>query len=79
MSNLRELYRKNIFDGKTCIQFLKDCELLPNKKLYTKLNSVVKKVVVKLMKLLLVEDITQSQISIIFVQTLSVSLNIEKK
>jgi len=40
MSTMGELYRKIIFNDKTCIQFLKDCELLPNIKLCTKLNSV---------------------------------------
>jgi len=40
MSTLGELYRKIFFNDKTCIQFLKDCELLPNTKLCTKLNSI---------------------------------------
>ena len=42
MSTLGELYRKIIFNDETCIQFLKDHELLTNTKLCTKLNSVRK-------------------------------------
>lgn len=40
ISTLGELYRTIIFNGETCIQFLKDHKLLPNTKLCPKLNSV---------------------------------------
>lgn len=52
MSSLGELYRIIIINDKTCTQFLKDSEVLPNTKLCIKLNFVVNNVEVKRKKLL---------------------------
>ncbi len=39
MSNLGDLYRNIIFNDESCVKFLKECGLLPNSNVCTKLNA----------------------------------------